>query len=73
MLATTTAGGTAAQPESFLSDLTYDDYKLIQFLPRRARWQGKDSRFRLHAFHMGWLFEATRERCSKWRRAKRAS
>ncbi|MGO4916150.1 glucan biosynthesis protein [Pseudogemmobacter sp. W21_MBD1_M6] len=46
-----------ALSESFLNDLTYDDYKLIQFLPRRARWKGKDSAFRLHAFHMGWLFE----------------
>lgn len=43
-------------PASFLDTLTYDDYKLIQFLPRRARWQGSDSLFRLHAFHMGWLF-----------------
>ncbi|HEX9859143.1 MAG TPA: glucan biosynthesis protein G, partial [Paracoccaceae bacterium] len=44
-------------PASFLNDLTYDDYKLIQFLPGRARWQGEDSAFRLHAFHMGWLFK----------------
>lgn len=47
----------AERPASFLDDLTYDDYRLIQFLPRRARWRGEDSRFRLHAFHMGWLFE----------------
>ncbi len=47
----------AERAESFLDELTYDDYKLIQFLPQKARWQDEDSHFRLHAFHMGWLFE----------------
>lgn len=47
----------AERPASFLDDLTYDDYKLIQFLPKRARWEDTDANFRIHAFHMGWLFE----------------
>jgi periplasmic glucans biosynthesis protein len=45
------------RPASFLDKLTYDDYRLIQFLPDHARWQSDDSAFRVHAFHMGWLFE----------------
>ncbi|NCU19928.1 glucan biosynthesis protein G [Candidatus Falkowbacteria bacterium] len=41
----------------FLNQLSYDDYRLINFNPGRARWRGDDSRFQLHAFHMGWLFK----------------
>lgn len=41
---------------SFLNDLTYDDYRNIQFRPDRVRWQGEDSSFQLAVFHMGWLF-----------------
>lgn len=47
----------ATRPESFLDQLTYDDYRLIQFRDRAARWPGDDSSFRVYAFHMGWLFE----------------
>jgi len=45
-------------PESFLSGLTYDDYRLIRFNPERARFSDiEGSQFQLHAFHMGWLFK----------------
>lgn len=48
----------AEQPKSFLDDLTYDDYRLIRFNPERARWADTEaSRFRMHSFHMGWLFK----------------
>jgi glucans biosynthesis protein len=54
----------AAQPyappvrtPSFLDELKYDDYRLINFRPERARWQDPESFFRLHAFSMGWLFK----------------
>ncbi len=42
-----------AQP---LGDLDYDDWRLIRFRADRARWADTDTRFRLHAFHPGWLF-----------------
>ena len=41
---------------SFLNELTYDDYRNIQFNPTRARWRGEDSTFQMAVFHMGWLF-----------------
>ena len=42
---------------SFLNTLNYDDYRLIRFVPERARFGAIDhTRFELHAFHMGWLF-----------------
>lgn len=45
-------------PDSFLSQLTYDDYRLIRFNPERARFADvEETRFQLHAFHMGWLFK----------------
>lgn len=44
------------KPEGFLGDLDYDDYRLIRFNDKRARWQDEASAFRLAAFHMGWLF-----------------
>ena len=47
---------TAPAPEGFLGDLTYDDYRLIRFRDDRARWIDEKTRFRLAAFHMGWLF-----------------
>ena len=47
---------TAAAPEGFLGDLDYDDYRLIRFNDDRSRWAGEKTRFRLAAFHMGWLF-----------------
>ena len=40
-----------------LERLTYDLYRQIAFDPEAARWQDSGSKFRLHAFHMGWLFE----------------
>ena len=45
-------------PEGFLSGLTYDDYRLIRFNPKRARFaEVENTRFQLHAFHIGWLFK----------------
>lgn len=45
-------------PPSFLEKLTYDDYRLIRFNPKQARWADLDgSAYQLHAFHMGWLFK----------------
>jgi glucans biosynthesis protein len=41
------------------SELNYDDYRKIQFNPRRARWNDKDSQFQLHGFHPGWLYRET--------------
>lgn len=46
----------AAQLESFLSDLTYDGYRNIQFNPEAARWNDANLPFRVHAFHPGWLY-----------------
>lgn len=48
----------ATLPDSFLSKLTYDLYRLIRFDPERARFADvENSHFLLHAFHMGWLFK----------------
>lgn len=48
----------AQLPDSFLTQLNYDDYRLIRFNPDRARFGDvQGARFRLHAFHMGWLFK----------------
>ena len=47
---------TAPPPEGFLGDLNYDDYRLIRFRDDRSRWAEESTRFRLGAFHMGWLF-----------------
>jgi glucans biosynthesis protein len=47
---------TAPPPEGFLGALTYDTYRLIRFRDASARWQDGASDWRLHAFHMGWLF-----------------
>nr|WP_139267075.1 glucan biosynthesis protein G [Celeribacter indicus] len=54
----------AAQPwreagavSGFLADLDYDAYQRIRFNPDHARWQEDGQEFRLHAFHLGWLFE----------------
>lgn len=43
--------------EGFLTELDYDDYQRIRFNPEHARWATDGSRFRLHAFHLGWLFK----------------
>ncbi len=47
---------TALAPEGFLGELDYDSYRLIRFLPQNARWQDQPTPYRVHAFHMGWLF-----------------
>lgn len=46
----------AEAPEGFWTELDYDAYRLIRFRTDRARWQGDEAPFHLHAFHMGWLF-----------------
>lgn len=43
--------------ESFLENLTYDDYRNIYFRPAKSRWATQASPFRLQAFHPGWLFK----------------
>ncbi|MEY8881183.1 glucan biosynthesis protein [Donghicola sp. XS_ASV15] len=48
------------EPETiggFLADLNYDAYQRIRFLPERARWHDQGQHFRMHAFHLGWLFK----------------
>jgi glucans biosynthesis protein len=47
----------AERPKLPLGPLGYDDYRLIAFDAERARFRDGDTPFRLHAFHMGWLFE----------------
>ena len=42
--------------EGFFAELSYDDYKSIQFKPENARWAGPEAGFHLLAFHLGWLF-----------------
>ncbi|MDO9525019.1 MAG: glucan biosynthesis protein G [Gemmobacter sp.] len=42
----------------FLDDLGYDDYKNIAFRGDRARWTASEGLMQVHAFHMGWLFDA---------------
>ncbi|KMK66828.1 glucan biosynthesis protein [Puniceibacterium sp. IMCC21224] len=42
-----------------IADLDYDDYRLIQFNPERARWREEGALFRVHAFHPGWLYKTT--------------
>ncbi|MEM9797883.1 MAG: glucan biosynthesis protein [Pseudomonadota bacterium] len=37
-------------------ELTYDLYRQIAFDPEAARWDAPGLNFRLHAFHLGWLF-----------------
>lgn len=39
------------------NELTYDDYQMIQFRPRKARWKDKGSTWNLLPFHLGWLFK----------------
>ena len=44
--------------EGYLQKLNYDAYRLIRYNPEKARLADIDqSAFRLHAFHMGWLFK----------------
>ncbi|WP_369597069.1 glucan biosynthesis protein [Oceanicola sp. 22II-s10i] len=42
--------------DGFLTELDYDDYQRIRFRQDHARWSGDGSRFRVNAFHPGWLF-----------------
>ena len=42
--------------EGFFSGLDYDGYQRIRFDPERARWS-EGGRFRVNAFHLGWLFD----------------
>jgi glucans biosynthesis protein len=41
----------------FIAGLNYDGYQKIQFRPDHARWAEPGSLFRLHAFHLGWLYK----------------
>lgn len=41
----------------FVSSLTYDTYRLIQFKPDHAKWAGTASPYQVHAFHPGWLYK----------------
>jgi glucans biosynthesis protein len=41
-------------PEAF-AKLSYDDYRLIAFEPRRAVWENTDAPFRLEFFHRGFV------------------
>nr|WP_321482873.1 glucan biosynthesis protein G [uncultured Cohaesibacter sp.] len=44
--------------EDYLQKLAYDAYRMIRFNPEKAKFADIDqSAFRLHAFHMGWLFK----------------
>ncbi len=55
------AGEPYAEPEpaeGLPEDLTYDLYRQIAFNPDAARWNAPGLNFRLHAFHLGWLFPA---------------
>lgn len=40
-----------------ISDMDYDDYRLVQYRRDAARWAGTGAPFVLHAYHMGWLFD----------------
>jgi glucans biosynthesis protein len=42
--------------DAFAEGLGYDDYRRINYSPERARFAEEGSRFRLAAFHLGWLF-----------------
>ncbi len=44
------------KPDGFHTSFDYDDYRAINFDPARARWSEDAGRFRLAAFHLGWLF-----------------
>lgn len=43
--------------DTFLDDLSYDDYRNIYFRPPASRWAQDAVPFQLQAFHPGWLFE----------------
>ncbi|MCV3273371.1 glucan biosynthesis protein [Roseobacter sinensis] len=43
--------------DTFLDELSYDDYRNIYFRPEAARLMQPVTRFRLEAFHPGWLYK----------------
>ncbi|MBY5935475.1 glucan biosynthesis protein G [Tateyamaria omphalii] len=43
--------------DSFLQDLTYDDYRNIYFRPAAAHWSDTPLPFHASPFHPGWLFK----------------
>ncbi|HVX80357.1 MAG TPA: glucan biosynthesis protein [Devosiaceae bacterium] len=45
------------QLPDFIAKLGYDEYQHIQFRSDHARWSDDGVLFRVHAFHMGWLFK----------------
>lgn len=47
----------AAPLPDFLATLTYDEYQMIQFWPKRARWSEDGMDWRVMPFHVGWLFK----------------
>ncbi|MEL6466484.1 MAG: glucan biosynthesis protein G [Pseudomonadota bacterium] len=42
--------------DTFLQNLTYDDYRNIYFKPQAARWSDTNLPFHVSSFHPGWLF-----------------
>ncbi|WP_299549676.1 glucan biosynthesis protein [uncultured Tateyamaria sp.] len=52
------APDTPPQPlDTFLQDLTYDDYRNIYFRPNAAKWSDTPLPFHVSPFHPGWLFQ----------------
>ncbi|MCD1625385.1 MAG: glucan biosynthesis protein [Paracoccaceae bacterium] len=47
----------APEASGFISELDYDDYRLVRFRPDRQRWATETSTLTLAAFPMGWLFK----------------
>lgn len=43
--------------DTFLQNLTYDDYRNIYFKSQAARWSDSPLPFRVSSFHPGWLFK----------------
>lgn len=55
------AGADYAAPEPIsgpLAALDYDGYRKLRFRTESARWAGEDAPFELHAYPLGWLFDA---------------
>lgn len=44
------------RPDSAFAALGYDDWRLVQFRPERARWDTTGSDWRVQAFPLGWLY-----------------
>ncbi|WP_415919485.1 glucan biosynthesis protein [Tateyamaria sp. SN6-1] len=43
--------------DTFLQNLSYDDYRNIYFRPEAARWSDTSLPFHVSSFHPGWLFK----------------